>query len=85
MQLKNFKIEIIPDMNFPYWQYVELSLDQTTWSDSITWNKRQLMPVSELYNAEHYEFEFWVKVLCSSPYEDPKPVKVKTTYERTGS
>lgn len=85
MQLKNFKIEIIPDMNFPYWQYVELSLDQTTWSESITWNKRQLMPVSELYNAEHYEFEFWVKVLCSSPYEDPKPVKVKTTYERTGS
>lgn len=85
MQLKNFKIEIIADMNFPYWQYVELSLDKTTWSRSITWNKRQLMPVSELYNAEHYEFEFWVKVLCSSTYDDPKPVKVKTTYERTGS
>ena len=85
MQLKNFKIEIIADMNFPYWQYVELSLDKTTWSRSFTWNKRQLMPVSELYNAEHYEFEFWVKVLCSSTYDDPKPVKVKTTYERTGS
>lgn len=88
VQLKNITISIIPDNNYPYYKYVKLSLDEKeprTWSDSITFKRIQLCAVHPGIEESNYQFKFWVKVECDSTIEDPKPVIVKTTYERVGS
>lgn len=85
VQLKNIHISVVPDANYPYYRFIQLSRDGQTWSDSIEFSEKQLVAVEPGVKPEYYQFPFFVKVECDSTQEDPKPVILKTTYERVGA
>lgn len=83
VKMKRIRISVIPDADYPYYQFVELSLDGTVWSDTIYHPNPVVSPhIASLTNQED-SFVFYVKVVCGSTLEDPKPVKIQVNYERS--
>ena len=70
--LYNTVLTIIPDNNYPYYEYCMFSLDGISWDYSIT------LPVV----APETVTTFYTKVHTASNITDPKPVQFSIDYER---
>lgn len=64
------KLEIIPSFEYPYYMFVSLSLDGTTWAPDIMLG--EILPGTNT--------TFYIKVECTTSVDDPKPVPLTVSY-----
>lgn len=81
-QLRDIKVEIVASDLYPYYALADLSLNGTTWSKSITYSAKQLLSTVSGAATSLCSFSFQARVSVTATLEDPKPIRLKTTYTR---
>lgn len=83
IKMRGIHISVVPDSNYPYYQFVQLSLDGSTWSNTIYRVDNIESSLMNRVFSRPVSFKFYVRVMCTSTIEDPKPVKIDVAYERS--